>query len=90
MVPLSALTCMDHDFFQVPEILQALVAHPLLTLAVMLGAFTAYACSEVAARKGRNDLLWATLGLLFGVVPLVVLAALPSAESTVFGESSPQ
>jgi ABC-type glycerol-3-phosphate transport system permease component len=74
---------MDH--FQVPEMIEALMAHPLLALAVTLGALTAYGCSEIAARKGRSDLVWATLGLLFGVVPLIVLVALPrrpTAESS--------
>ena len=81
-VPARALRCMTHEYFQLPKVIEALVAHPLLALAVLAGALAAYGCSEIAARKGRNDLLWATLGLLFGPVPLVVLAALPSADQT--------
>jgi hypothetical protein len=73
---------MTHEFFQLPKAIEALLAHPLLALAVTAAALTAYACSEIAGRKGRNDLLWATLGLLFGLVPVVILAALPSTEPT--------
>ena len=69
-----------HDIFQLPRALEALIAHPVLVLVVTLGALAAYGCSELARRKGRNDLLWATLGLLLGVVSLAVLAALPEVE----------
>ena len=38
----------------------------------------AYGCSEVAMRKNRNDRVWAALGAVFNVLPLIVLLALPA------------
>ncbi len=67
-----------HEFFQVSRVVEFLIAHPALGLAAALGALAAYGCSEIAMRKGRNDRAWAALGLLFSVLPLVVLIALPS------------
>ncbi len=69
-----------HEFFQLSKLVEVVLAHPLLSLGVVLGASAAYGCGEIAMRKGRNDRLWAALGLLFSVVPLIVLIALPSAE----------
>jgi len=37
----------------------------------------AYACSTIAARKGRGTTLWAILGFIFGLVALIVIAILP-------------
>jgi hypothetical protein len=68
------------EFFQTPKLIEFLVAHPLPALIGALGILTAYGCSEIAMRKSRNDRLWATLGLLFNVVPLIVLLALPSMQ----------
>lgn len=71
-----------HELFHASKVAQYLVAHPLLGLAVTVGVIAAYVCSEIAMGKGRNDRLWATLGLFFSVVPLLVLIALPSIEPT--------
>lgn len=68
------------EFFQTSKVLEFLVAHPLPTLIGALGILTAYGCSEIAMRRGRNDRLWATLGLVFSVVPLIVLLALPAIQ----------
>ena len=65
------------EFFQTSKLIEFLVAHPLPALIGALGILTAYGCSEIAMRKSRNDRMWATLGLLFNVVPLIVLLALP-------------
>ncbi len=70
------------EFFQVSKLVEIVLAHPLLALAVVLGALAAYGCAELAMRKGRDDRLWAVLGLLFTVVPLIVLFALPSHAPT--------
>jgi hypothetical protein len=37
-------------------------------------------CGVIARRKRRNPLGWAGLGLLFGFIPLVVVAVLPKAR----------
>jgi hypothetical protein len=37
-------------------------------------------CGIIARRKRRNTLGWAGLGLLFGFIPLVVVAVLPKAR----------
>jgi hypothetical protein len=37
----------------------------------------AYACSTIAASKGRSSLLWGFLGLVFGLLALIVIAILP-------------
>jgi hypothetical protein len=68
------------EFFQTSKVLEFLVAHPLPTLIGALGILAAYGCSEIAMRKSRNDRLWATLGLFFSVIPLIVLLALPSMQ----------
>jgi hypothetical protein len=68
------------EFFQTSKLIEFLVAHPLLGLIGVLGILTAYGCSEIAMRKSRNYRLWGTLGLLFSVIPLIVLLALPSIE----------
>ncbi|MGX9789725.1 hypothetical protein [Mycobacterium sp. MMS18-G62] len=70
------------EFFQASTLVEYLVAHPALGVAVVVGILAAYGCSEIAMGKGRNDRLWGTLGLLFSVVPLIVLIALPSIKPT--------
>jgi hypothetical protein len=72
----------SREFFQTSKLIELVISHPLLALIGTLGILTAYGCSEIATRKNRNDRLWATLGLLFSVVPLIALLALPSIEQT--------
>ena len=41
---------------------------------------SAYWCSNIARRKGRNAPLWAILGVLFPLVALIIIT-LPSSET---------
>lgn len=66
------------EFLQTSKLIEWLVAHPVIGLIGVLAIAAAYACSEIAMTKNRNDRLWATLGLLFSVLPLIVLLALPA------------
>ncbi len=78
-----------NEFFQLSKLVEVVLAHPLPSLGVVLGALAAYGCAEIAMRKGRNDRLWAALGLLFSVVPLVVLISLPAAEPAAQDPNAP-
>jgi hypothetical protein len=43
-------------------------------LAILIG----YACSRIAASKGRGSTLWAILGFFFTLIALIVILVLPS------------
>ncbi len=44
----------------------------------LLAILIAYACSKIAASKGRGPVLWAILGFFFTILSLIVIALLPS------------
>ena len=66
------------EFLQTSKLIEWLVAHPVIGLIGVLAIAAAYGCSEIAMTKNRNDRLWAIFGLLFSVLPLIVLLALPA------------
>jgi hypothetical protein len=67
-----------HELLQPARLFELAVHHPLLALTATLWIAVAYACAAIATRKNRDDQLWGFLGILFSVLTLVVLVALPS------------
>ena len=53
----------------------------MFVLAFVLWAVSAYCCVAIAVQKGRTPPGWFALGILFGFLALVVVAALPSRRS---------
>lgn len=70
------------EFFQNPRLVELAIHHPLLGLTAVLWISVAYGCVQLADRKGHDDQVWGTLGLMFSVVTLIVLLALPSTKPT--------
>ena len=44
---------------------------------ILVWCLCGYGCYKIAEVKGRNEVLWAVLGLIFGVFPLLAIAILP-------------
>lgn len=44
---------------------------------LVLAIVFAWACYSMAKNKGRDATGWCILGLLFGFIPLIILAVLP-------------
>jgi len=49
-----------------------------MEFALIWGVGGAIICAILAGRKNRNQVLWALLGFLFGLIAIVILAVLPT------------
>lgn len=49
-------------------------------LVIAICVIMAFVCAGMARRRGRDVALWATLGALFGLVAVIILAASGDAE----------
>lgn len=45
--------------------------------ALIWGGIFGFACGFIANEKGRNCILWSTLGFFFGLIALLVIVCLP-------------
>lgn len=45
---------------------------------LVISLLLAFACSRIAATKGRGPILWGILGFFFSIITLVVIALLPA------------
>jgi hypothetical protein len=51
--------------------------------AFFIGALiSAVACAAIASHKNRSTVVWALLGFLFGVIPVIICAVLPSRRTS--------
>jgi len=50
-------------------------------LAFLITVAVALACSLLAARKGRNRVLWSLAGFFFSIFALAVIAVLPPSRA---------
>ena len=53
------------------------------TIYLIIGAVMAVACGLIAKNKNRSVVLWAILGFLFGLIPLIIIAVLKKKEPIV-------
>lgn len=70
------------EFFRPARVVELAIQHPLIALGVALWMGAAYCCAAIAETKGRDGQLWGFFGLLFGILPLIAVLALPPAEPT--------
>ena len=54
-------------------------ALPLVFTLTVMFAF-AYGTGRIAARKGRNAVLWGVFGAFFGIVAVIVAAVMPAKQ----------
>lgn len=49
-------------------------------MVVLVSIGIAYVCYQVAKEKGREPIIWAILGLLFGIFALILLVFIPKSD----------
>ena len=49
--------------------------------ALLISVGIAFACSLLAARKGRNRVIWSVAGFFFSIFALAVIAILPASRA---------
>ena len=54
----------------------------LIAILIIQGIICGFFCHFIAREKGRNPKAWFVLGLLFGIIALITLAAIPSVSTT--------
>jgi hypothetical protein len=46
---------------------------------LFLWAAMGFVCMQIAQKKGRNQIFWLVVGVLFGIVAVLIVALLPHA-----------
>ena len=77
------------DLLRTTRLLALAIEHPLVALGAVLWFAAAYGCAKVAARKGHDEQLWGFFGLLFGIITLIVVLAVPINKADRTGHRSP-
>ena len=49
-------------------------------MVILVSIGIAYVCYQVAKEKGRDAVMWAILGLLFGIFALILLVLIPKSN----------
>lgn len=49
-------------------------------LPLVVGLLFAWLCHSMAAKRGRNEVLWAVLGFFFGFIPAIILLIIGDAN----------
>ena len=48
---------------------------------IILRLFSIIICAALASNRNRSEMLWAFLGLILGLLPVLVIACLPTIQS---------
>jgi len=56
---------------------------------VVFGLVFAVACALIANNKGRSPVLWGILGLLFGLIPLIVILVMKRKSPPTYAGGQP-